>query len=104
FYIQYLQLHNAKIYPDILLQNTASAIKRLGRRNILTIESKEVLLNAYSYFRKLETFLRVNDINTIAEGSDVTKIAGLFMEHGSTEEFLSYLRATRERVLAEVKS
>lgn len=104
FYIQYLQLHNAKKYPDILLQNTASAIKRLGKRKILTTETKNVLLNAYAYFRKLETFMRVNDINTIAEGSDVTEIAGLFMEHGSTEEFLSYLRATRESVLAVIKS
>jgi len=104
FHIQYLQLHHAKMYPDLLLQNTPSAIKRLGRRNILTSEGKDVLLNAYAYFRKLETFLRVNDINTVAEGSDeITKIAGLFMEHGSTEEFLSYLRATRDSVLAVVR-
>ncbi|MEW6714420.1 MAG: bifunctional [glutamate--ammonia ligase]-adenylyl-L-tyrosine phosphorylase/[glutamate--ammonia-ligase] adenylyltransferase [Nitrospirota bacterium] len=104
FYIQHLQLHNAKKHPDILLQNTASAIKRLGKRKILTGETEEALLNSYAYFRKLETFMRMNDINTVAEGSDVTKIAGLFMEHGSTEEFLSYLRAARERVLAVVKS
>ncbi len=104
FHIQYLQLHNAKMYPDLLLQNTPAAIKRLGKRNILTAEAKEVLLNSYAYFRKLEAFMRVNDINTVAEGSDAAEIAGRFMEHGSTEEFLSYLRAARERVLTVVKS
>jgi len=103
FYIQYLQLHSVEMHPDILLQNTASAIKRLRRRNILTNEAKDVLLNSYAYFRKLEIFMRLNDIITVAAGSDITKIAGLFMEHGTTEEFLSYLSERRERVLAVVK-
>jgi glutamate-ammonia-ligase adenylyltransferase len=104
FYIQYLQLHNAKKHPDVLLQNTASAIKRLGKKNILTKDAEEKLLNAYAYFRKLEVFLRVNDISIITEGSEAAKTASLFMEHGSTEEFLSYLRGARERVLGVVKS
>jgi glutamate-ammonia-ligase adenylyltransferase len=99
FHTQYLQLHYSEKFPDFLVQNTVAAVSRLAKKNILSSSDKDICTRAYEYFRKLETFQRLNEEQVITEGSDFTKLAATFMGHKSQEEFLTHLRMLREKVL-----
>jgi glutamate-ammonia-ligase adenylyltransferase len=102
FYVQFLQLRHAQRSPEILVQNTLAAINRLAKKNILDSADKNTLFNAYGYFSQLQTFMRLNEEQVIAEQSDVTELSAKFMEHKSREEFLEHLRMLRDNVSAVV--
>ena len=99
FYIQWLQLRHARMAPEILVQDTVSAIRRLTKKGILSPREGQTSLNSYEYLRTLETFMRLNEEHAIIEDSEFTELAGIFMGHKSKEEFLEYLKAAREKVL-----
>lgn len=103
FYVQYLQLHNAGQLPDILDENTLSALRRISEREILSPADSELLYNAYIYYRKLQTFLKLNEEDVIAEESEIMELAAKFMGEKSKEEFFSNLVTLRDKVLSVVK-
>ncbi len=102
FYVQFLQLHFANRFPEVLLQNTSAAINRLAKKGILNPAKRETLYNAYEYYRRLETFLRLNEEQVITEDSAITELSGIFMGHKSKKEFLTYLSKLKSRVLAAI--
>ena len=102
FYLQYLQLAHAVENPDILVQNTITAMDRLRKKSILSESNNVQLHSAFDYLRRLQTFLRLNEGEVIKAGSDVTNMAAQFMHHRNEEEFLSRLNDIRETVLAIV--
>ncbi|VAX27433.1 Glutamate-ammonia-ligase adenylyltransferase [hydrothermal vent metagenome] len=99
FHVQFLQLQHVREKPEILVQNTPVAINRLAKKGILDVKERETLFNAYEYYRRLETFLRLNEENVIVRDSGIAELAGIFMGHGSREEFLSRLGELRSSVL-----
>ncbi len=99
FFIQYLQLHNIGRYPDILVQNTTAAINRLENKEILTVSGSKMLSEAYGYYRKVETLLRLNEDRIIEKDSDITKQSASFMGYPDTEGFLKKLKEFRSTVL-----
>jgi|Deesub1362A_J573_1020465.scaffolds.fasta_scaffold00087_72 glutamate-ammonia-ligase adenylyltransferase len=102
FYIQWLQLQHAKDTPEVLVQNTANAISRLAKKGILNPDEREVLFNAYNYYRRLETFLRLNEEHAVVKDTEITELAGVFMGHRSKEEFLSHVEMLRNNVLGVI--
>jgi glutamate-ammonia-ligase adenylyltransferase len=98
FYIQWLQLNNAREFPEVVVQNTVTAIKILSKKGIISHRDEKCLLEAYEYYRKLETFLRLNEENLIRVGSEVAEIAGIFMGHRSADELFTNLEGLREMV------
>jgi glutamate-ammonia-ligase adenylyltransferase len=102
FYIQLLQLHNAGKAPEILVQDTASAMRRLTKRGILSSDDGKTLSAAYEYLRTLETFMRLNEEHVITADSEFAGLAGIFMGHRNKEEFLEHLKAIRTKVLEVV--
>ena len=103
FYVQYLQLHHAHDFPDILVQNTLVAISRLAKKGLLSQAQRDTLYSTYGYYRKLQTFLRLNEEDVITEKSDVAELAAAFLGHESEREFLEHLKAMRSKVLEVVK-
>ncbi|RJR16868.1 MAG: bifunctional [glutamate--ammonia ligase]-adenylyl-L-tyrosine phosphorylase/[glutamate--ammonia-ligase] adenylyltransferase, partial [Nitrospiraceae bacterium] len=73
FHVQFLQLHHARSFPDILVQNTLVAIRRLAKKGVVVRAQRDTLYNTYGYYRKLQTFLRLNEEDVISAGSDITK-------------------------------
>ena len=65
FYTQFLQLDNALKSPDLLVQNTLTAVSRLAKKKLLKPSGRDIFNSAYKYFRKLETFLRLNEEQVI---------------------------------------
>ena len=99
FYVQSLQLRHAGRYPDLLVQNTLACIKRLGKRGLCDARARDVLVGAYTYFRTLETFLRLNEEQLIVRDSGITALSAVFMGHRTTEEFLANIEKQRKDVL-----
>jgi glutamate-ammonia-ligase adenylyltransferase len=102
FYTQFLQLHCAEKFPDLLVQSTLTALSRLAKRGILTSSDRDTFKVAYKYFRKLETFLRLNEEQIIKDNSDFTELSSKFMGHKSQEGFLERSRGLRSEVLAVI--
>jgi glutamate-ammonia-ligase adenylyltransferase len=103
FYVQYLQLQNTRQSPDVLESNTLKAIDRLTLLGAFHELERSAIYNAYTYYRKLETFLRLNEEQVISIRSEVTKLSERFMGHRSTDEFISHLSSLRDSVLTIVQ-
>ncbi len=99
FYVQFLQLRHGGDSPEVLVQNMPAAIHRLQCKGLLKDSDGKALCRAYEYFRKVETFLRLNGEHALRDDAPVTELAALFMEEESTGDFLARLRGLRERVL-----
>jgi len=99
FYVQFLQLQHVRESPEILVQNTPVAMNRLAKKGILNAGEREILFNSYEYYRRLETFLRLNEENVVVKDSGIAELAGIFMGHRSKEEFLTRLGELRSSVL-----
>jgi len=104
FYVQFLQIHHAFDAPEILVQNTQMAINQLSRKGVLKQGEAEMLYNAYRYYRRLETFLKLNEEQVLMEESRITELSGMFMGHKDKEEFWSYLKALRKNILSLTRS
>ncbi|NOZ24962.1 MAG: bifunctional [glutamate--ammonia ligase]-adenylyl-L-tyrosine phosphorylase/[glutamate--ammonia-ligase] adenylyltransferase [Nitrospirae bacterium] len=99
FHVQFLQLQHVRQHPELLVQCTSAAIRRLAGKGLIGSTERDTLLDAYAYYRRLETFLRLNEEHVVVKGSEITDLAGRFMRHRSTEEFLGHLEGLRSSVL-----
>lgn len=59
FAVQFLQLKMGKIFENIVVGNTLSAIDRMGERDILKKDEYNLLKSAYLFYRLLETRMEV---------------------------------------------
>ncbi|OGP12335.1 MAG: hypothetical protein A2053_01295 [Deltaproteobacteria bacterium GWA2_50_8] len=59
FLTQYLQLHHAKDYYQLHVPKTLEALRRLTALHLLDAEKSLTLQNAYIFYRKIETTLRL---------------------------------------------
>ena len=99
FYMQLLQLRNAREFPDLLVQNTMTAISRLAKKKVITPSEKDTYYKSYKYFRKIQTFMRLNEERVIIEDAEVTLLISKLMKHKSQKAFLSRLEKVRADVL-----
>lgn len=104
FYAQFLQLKYAHKFPEILVQNTLIAVDRLYRKNLIDASVRETLRDSYNVYRRIQTFLRLNEEEVIDEHSEVTELAAKFMGYECKEDFLENLNALRDNVLAIVNA
>ncbi|MDH4028012.1 MAG: hypothetical protein OEU95_04195 [Nitrospirota bacterium] len=99
FLAQYLQLHHAGEFPGILVQGAREAIDRLAENHILDGTARDTLSGAYEYYRKLETFMRLNEVRVLAEDSGVTGLSARFMGHRDAGELLDKIKKLRADIL-----
>jgi len=102
FYVQLLQLRNAREFPEILVQNTLTSLSRLAKKGVIGLSEKNTFYKAYKYFRRLQTFLRLNEKQVVAAGTDVAELASKFMDHKSEKAFLDHLGTLRKDVLKAI--
>ncbi len=103
FFTQWKQLQNAANAPEVLVQNTRAALHRLSKQGSLGLSAAEGLLEAYLYYRKLQTFQRLNDDAPLSPESGFAALASNFMGHKDTGEFFQHLAVLREKVLGTIK-
>lgn len=51
FYVQLLQLRNAREFPEILVQNTLTALSRLAKKGVVGLSEKSTFYKSYKYGR-----------------------------------------------------
>ena len=102
FFIQYLQLRHAATSPDILTANTPAAISILAEKAILNESESMSLSEAYNYFRKIETFLRLNGEKYLTERSENAVLLTKFLKAEGEKEFIAHLKVLRDQVMSIV--
>ncbi|KKL95483.1 hypothetical protein LCGC14_1854130, partial [marine sediment metagenome] len=99
FHVQWLQLQGARKSGGSVVQNTPAAIRRLVNRGDLPRAASRILLDAYDYFRKLQSFLWLNGESLVTPGMGIAKVIAKFMGHLDEDAFLLALKAHRGAVL-----
>ena len=102
FFIQWLQLMGAGQSGGKMVQNTPAAIRRLVNNGELPRPDCRILLAAYDYFRRLQSFLWLNEESIVEPDSSRAHVVARFMGHSSAEEFIKELKKKRASVLKVV--
>ena len=83
FVIQFLQLLNGSVLPEVRTSNTLDAIARLEQSGCLTHQERTILEDNYSFLRKLEHRLQIMfDLQTHMLPEDRTELAKLAVRMG----------------------
>lgn len=96
FFVQWLQLRSRMRW--LLVPGTTAAIGRLVKKGTLGERQGTSLLHAYDYLRRLETFLRLNEMEEVVREDKDTVIAARFMGDMTIKEFTDHLKALRSEV------
>jgi glutamate-ammonia-ligase adenylyltransferase len=103
FHMQWLGLKGAAGKGGTVVQNTPAAIRRARNSGVLPERDAQALLDAYGYYRRLQTFLWLNGEGLLSEGTEIAGVAARFMRHrGGEAELFSTLSVHGERVRAIV--
>jgi len=97
FIIQYLQLKNCKANPQILMQGTIDAIRRLNKINILKNNDAIMMIETYIFYRTIETILRLRNESLLKEGSAIVQSLSGFLDI-TDEKFINLLKEKRALV------
>ncbi|NTU43891.1 MAG: hypothetical protein HGA78_12745 [Nitrospirales bacterium] len=97
FAVQCLQLRHCRDNPAVLVQGTQDAITRLMKGGFLTSEEAGDLDGAYTFYRTVETMLRLRSETVLKEGGDTLKGVALFMDK-KEEDLLETLHTRRKKV------
>ena len=99
FHVQWLQLQAVRKSRGTVIPNTPAAIRRLANHGDLPEGHARILLEAYDYFRRLQSFLWLGGESLVTPGSFMAKVTAKFMGHHDEETFLAALKAHRAAVL-----
>ncbi len=99
FYTQYLQAKALKKQNLPVIQNTLYAIKRLRNAGIISKHETEVLLNAYTLLRKVETLLRLNDEKNLQKDTSVAGLIARALGFETADALFDEVVKNREKVL-----
>lgn len=99
FFVQYLQLKNASKYRDLIIHNSEIAIKRLARHGILSDETRDFMIGALSFFRIIESLMRLNEEDALKFGSETYDSIVRFLGFKSGDKLLDEINNTRQKVL-----
>jgi len=103
FLVQYLQLKHVPELPDLIIQNTETAIKHLTKSSILDSDPGDLLSNAYTFLRTVDTLLRLNDENVLKINSEIIDIIIRFLNLASKDALTNKIKDTRQKVFEITK-
>ncbi len=103
FLIQYLQMEHVSKHPELVVHNTATAIKKLAGYGILDRDSENLLTRAYIFLRTVDTLLRLNEEDVLKTDSELIDIITGFVSLKSKDEFIRKIADTRADVLSMVE-
>jgi glutamate-ammonia-ligase adenylyltransferase len=80
FSVQYLQLRHCAKEPRLLVQGTIEATKRLNRAGYLGDGEAQRLSEIYTFYRTIETVLRLRNESVLKRGTDVLQSLAHFLD------------------------
>ena len=97
FIVQYLQMKHCRSHPELLVQNTIDAIRRINRAGILKDCDASMLSETYVFYRNIETMLRLRNEGTLKRnGTALQGLAGIVAL--SSEDILDTLHRRKALV------
>jgi [glutamine synthetase] adenylyltransferase / [glutamine synthetase]-adenylyl-L-tyrosine phosphorylase len=100
FSVQALQLLNGGRIRELRNGNTLESIELLLKNNLLTRQERDILTEAYIFYRKTEHFLQLmNDRQThlIPDDKEIRGKLAQYIVHGNAKDFEETLLAHREK-------
>ncbi len=91
FLVQYFQLKNVGKIPQLTVQNTVIALKRLIKHDVINEKIGRQLLENYIFYRTIETFVRLSKEEVLKEDSDLIESISEFLDFKDTDDFKIYL-------------
>jgi glutamate-ammonia-ligase adenylyltransferase len=98
FLVQYLQLKHCERVPELIVQNTVTAIKRLTACGILDGDTGGCLLRAHRFMRTVDTILRINEEEVLKGNSEVMRIVANFLNFPSQDALMKQIKDVRQRI------
>jgi glutamate-ammonia-ligase adenylyltransferase len=101
FIVQTLQLINGKSHPELRVPNTLTAIRRLRKSNLISIEEASIMDDAYLFLRGVESRLRVlrNIPSSLLHIKDERLLPlARGMDYDDGEKFLNALKEHRNKI------
>jgi glutamate-ammonia-ligase adenylyltransferase len=95
FLVQFLQLRNCAEHEKLLVQGTIPAIHRLSVAGILGTAEGRALKETYTFYRSLESLLRLRGESVVKSNTEAVKGIYEFMGFESPDDFLSDLEGKR---------
>ncbi len=99
FFVQGLQIVNSIDYPELIVQNTETAIRRLAMYGVLKEADLKRLSDIYRLYRRVETLLRLNEHDTVEEGEETTELIARIMGLRNSEELVNRVGEATEQVM-----
>ena len=97
FIVQYLQMKHCGSHPELLVQNTIDAIRRINKAGILNDCDTSMLSETYVFYRNIETMLRLrNEVTLKRNGAALQDLADIVVI--SSEEILDTLHRRKALV------
>jgi glutamate-ammonia-ligase adenylyltransferase len=98
FVVQFMQLKNCRKDKRLLVQGTLVAMDRLYAAGIIDSATRGSLKDAYLFFRRLESFLRLCGETILRRDMDVLKNASDYMGLDRVDAFVETLHSYRENI------
>lgn len=99
FIVQYIQLKYADIFPDIIIQNTFEALKKIDSFSLIDKSTSSFLIESHRFLRTIDTILRMNNLNVLQINSDILDIIIKLINLTSKEELIEKLERIRFNLL-----
>ena len=98
FIVQYLQLKHCSSDGRLLVQSTMIALERLQHAAVTDHRTTLDLKNAYLFFRRLESFLRLRGEGILKRDPDILKNTAEYMGIRTTDELVDTIQRHRAAV------
>ncbi|MFO0753290.1 MAG: bifunctional [glutamate--ammonia ligase]-adenylyl-L-tyrosine phosphorylase/[glutamate--ammonia-ligase] adenylyltransferase [Thermodesulfovibrionales bacterium] len=99
FALQSLQLRECRSRPELLVQGTLAAIRRLENNGVLGDAEAALLRDTYLFYRGIETVLRLRNETVLSEGGKALQTLSDSRGMGAAA-FLDLLQERKARVVA----
>lgn len=98
FLVQYLQLKLSRRIPELITQDTVTAIKRLATYGILDRDTEKSLLHAHWFMRTVDTILRLNEEDVLKFDSELIDIILTFLNLKSKDDLFKQIEDIRQMI------
>jgi [glutamine synthetase] adenylyltransferase / [glutamine synthetase]-adenylyl-L-tyrosine phosphorylase len=98
FIVQYLQLKYIDIFPDLILQNTTTALKSIIRHKLIDGYTSDVLTQSHRFLRTVEILLRLNGEDVLKTNSEIPDIIIGLLNLKSKDELFGKIENIRQQL------
>ncbi len=102
FFLQGLQIVNSIRHPELIVQNTDTALRRLYQKGIISEGLFNTLKENYRFYRRVETLLRLNEQDTLPETGETIRLISGLLGMRNEKELVNRIKESMLRTFDEI--